>query len=197
MAKKETEPKTNNNEQVAPVSADTLAPGSDEDKQIQEIQHELKTLTDTNSELKDQLANALELQEQAVEKEMRVRADIDNYRKRLERDIENTEKYASQKLIESLLPVIDSIEAALDTAKDENAMKQGLNMTLKIFLDVMKRYHVHPVETEGKLFDPKVHEAMTTIEQKDAKSGTIVQVIQKGYMFHDRLLRPARVIIAK
>ena len=184
-----------------PMTADNFTPsGSNDFKEevneaIQNPEAEaLKKELEANQE---QLNKAMDALKQAQQSELMVRADVDNYRKRMEQEIKRSKTFIAQQFIESMLPVIDSLEAALEAAKGIDAVESGLEMTVKLFHDVFKKYDVVTVETDGKIFDPKQHEAMTTIEKEGVTSGAIIQVIQKGYFLKDRLLRPARVIIAK
>lgn len=128
----------------------------------------------------------------------RNQADLDNYRKRMDRELEKSKTFMLQKICQDILPVIDSVEAAKKSAETApDAVKNGLEMTVKLFLDVLGQYGVSKIDAYNQEFDPSVHEAMTTIEHAEIKSGHVVDVIQQGYMMSGRLLRPARVIVAK
>ncbi|MAJ82031.1 MAG: nucleotide exchange factor GrpE [Legionellales bacterium] len=198
--KKTNEPKTPKQDQEPMASADFTPSGSSDFKEevseavnnpeADALKHELEAS-------QEQLNKAMEALKQAQQSELMVRADVDNYRKRMDQEIKRTKTFIAQQFIESMLPVVDSLEAALEAAKGIDAVESGLEMTVKLFQDALKKYDVVAVETDGKTFDPKQHEAMTTIEKEGATSGSIIQVIQKGYFLKDRLLRPARVIIAK
>jgi molecular chaperone GrpE len=132
----------------------------------------------------------------------RVKADADNYRKRMAKEKEEHSKYATETLLKDLLPALDNLELALQHGrKVEDAcsdMVQGVDMTNKVLLDTLKKHGLHRIEIEqGQEFDPKWHEAMYEEEREDMERGRICQVIQTGYILHERLLRPAKVIVSK
>ncbi|XKM13364.1 nucleotide exchange factor GrpE [Orbaceae bacterium ac157xtp] len=132
---------------------------------------------------------------------VRARAEIDNVRKRVEQDVEKAHKFALEKFSGELLPVIDNLERALEATDKTNpelkATIEGLELTLKSFLDTVKKFGVEIVSTEDGQLNPEVHQAITTIESPDHKAGQIVNTIQKGYTLNGRLIRPAMVIVAK
>ena len=151
------------------------------------------------------LAEVEDLKRKVEEKNnlyLRAAADKDNFRKRMEREIDGARKYAVEGIIKELLPVLDSMEQGLDIAgKDADetikSMHEGMLLTIKMLHDVMNKFGVEALNPEGEVYDPHVHEAMSMIEQPDCKSGVIIQVIQKGYQLHGRVVRPARVIVSK
>ena len=160
-------------------------------------------LEETDSLSKKELQEALilaklEVQE-AKDKAVRALAEVTNIRHRAKLDIEKNQRFGLTEIINSLLPVIDSLENALQAAANHEAsgMEEGLELTLKLFLDVLKKYHVEQIDPIGEVFNPEKHEAMAMIDAEDAPANTIVSVFQKGYTLHDRVIRPARVIIAK
>jgi len=132
---------------------------------------------------------------------LRVKADAENYRKRMTREKEEYCKYAEQKLLEDVLPVIDNLELAIQHGRQVEACKdlvQGVEMTIKMFQDTVKRYGLEPVETQqGEEFDPAWHEALYEEQRQDLETGQVCQVLQKGYKIKDRLLRPSKVIVSR
>ena len=136
--------------------------------------------------------------EQQRENLMRAVAEAENARKRAQVDAANSQKYAVERFAESLLPVVDSLEAALAAAPDANdPVVQGVQVTLKQLLNALERARVTPIAAApGERFDPYRHQAMATVEA-DAEPNSIVQVLQKGYHLHDRVLRPALVTVAR
>ena len=126
-------------------------------------------------------------------------AELDNVRRRAEREVANAHRYGLEKLINSLLPVVDSLEQALQLAEksEDPAMHEGLELTMKLFLDALAKYDVQQLNPQGELFDPQQHEAMTMQESADVVPNTVLAVFQRGYMLNDRVIRPARVIVAK
>ncbi len=138
--------------------------------------------------------------QESLEKAIRAHAELDNVRKRTLRDVENAHKYALNKFVNELLPVIDSMELgvnAVESADEHSALKEGMDLTLKMFRDVMEKFGVTPVGVEGEKFDPEKHEAVSMQDMEGAESGTVATVLQKGYLLNDRLIRPAMVIVAK
>lgn len=162
-------------------TGDTPEPG-DIDAHQQEIEH-----------LKKQA-------QESLDKAIRAQAELDNVRKRTLRDVENAHKYALEKFANELLPVIDSMElgiSAAESADEKSNLKEGMDLTLKMFRDAMEKFGVTEVESQGAKFDPEKHEAVSMRELEGAEPGTVATVLQKGYMLNGRLIRPAMVIVAK
>jgi molecular chaperone GrpE len=135
---------------------------------------------------------------QLREESLRERADLDNQRKRLVRDIEMARKFANERLLADLLPVIDSLEAGLavpgDTAQH---LREGMELTLRQLLKVATDNGLVAVDPAGQPFNPEQHQAMSMVESQDHAPGDVVQVYQKGWLLNDRLLRPALVVVNK
>lgn len=149
--------------------------------------------------LEEQLTLAEQKAHENWEKSMRAMAELDNVRRRAERDVANAHKFGQEKIISSLLPVIDSLEQAVQLADNDkdSSMAEGLNLTMKLFLDVLQKQNVVQLDPMGAVFDPQEHEAMSIQELPDVAPNTVVAVFQKGYKLNDRVIRPARVIVAK
>jgi molecular chaperone GrpE len=149
--------------------------------------------------LEEKLTLAEQLAHENWEKSVRAIAELENVRRRAERDVSNAHRYGLEKFIASLLPVADSLEQALQQIdKDTNpAIAEGLQLTMKLFLDVLQKHDVVQLDPTGMIFNPQEHEAMSMVEQPDVAANTIVAVFQKGYRLNDRVVRPARVIVAK
>ncbi|MCU7809882.1 MAG: nucleotide exchange factor GrpE [Candidatus Thiodiazotropha sp. (ex Notomyrtea botanica)] len=132
---------------------------------------------------------------------MRTRAELDNLRKRNQRDLENAHKFALEKFSQELLQVWDSLELGHQAAQDEQAdvekLREGTELTLKLLTDVMQKSGVEQVDPEGELFNPEYHQAMSMQEREDVAPNTVVAVVQKGYLLNGRLLRPAMVMVSK
>lgn len=133
------------------------------------------------------------------EKAVRAMAEADNARRRATLDIEKAHKFGLEKLINSFLPVVDSLEQAIELSKnDENSsMREGLLLTLKLFLDALEKLDVVQLNPEGEAFNPQEHEAMSMQEVAGVAPNTVIAVFQKGYKLNDRVIRPARVIVTK
>ncbi|MFT5132050.1 MAG: molecular chaperone GrpE [Gammaproteobacteria bacterium] len=135
-----------------------------------------------------------------LDKAVRAHAELDNVRKRTLRDVENAHKYALEKFANELLPVMDSLELginAAEVAEEQNTLKEGMDLTLKMFRDVVEKFGVKEVESQGEKFDPEKHEAVSMQEIEGTEPGAVVTVLQKGYTLNGRLIRPAMVIVAK
>jgi molecular chaperone GrpE len=129
---------------------------------------------------------------------LRAAAEIENVRKRATRDVENARRYALEGFSRELLPVKDSLEMgiqAADTA-DAASLLEGKAATLKLLASTLQRFGIEEVDPLGEPFDPQFHEAMTVQPAPDAEPGTVLAVIQKGYVLNGRLLRPAMVVVA-
>ena len=129
---------------------------------------------------------------------LRERAEIENQRKRLQRDVEQARRFANERLLGDLLPVFDSLERGLvaDSA-DSRALREGMELTLKALTKAGESYGLKAVDPLGQPFNPELHQAMTMVESPDKAPNTVVMVMQKGYVLNDRLLRPALVAISK
>lgn len=128
---------------------------------------------------------------------LRMAADFDNYRKRARKEIEDARTFGISNLLHDVLPVIDNLDRALTHAADEkSAVVQGIKLVAKQLVDSLSRYGVTGFVSTGKVFDPEKHEAVGQKLTAEAAPGTIVEELQRGYMLHDRLLRPARVLVA-
>lgn len=131
---------------------------------------------------------------------LRVSAEFENYKKRSAREMEEFRKYANESLLKELLPVIDNLERAIvssgDESCDNSGLIQGVGMTLKGILTLVEKFGVRPIESQGKPFDPNFHQAMMREDNNDYPENTVLNEFQKGYMIHDRLLRPAMVVVS-
>ena len=144
-------------------------------------------------ELEDQLR-------QVEERVLRTAADAENFKKRLQREKEEQTRYANETFMRELLPVIDNLERALQhsaTAPNQESLVEGVNMTLKGFIDTLARFGCKELEAIGKTFDPNFHEAVSQEESSRVEPNTVLKELQKGYMLKERLLRPAMVIVSK
>ena len=148
--------------------------------------------------LEEQLAEAHARIEQQRDAVMRALADAENARKRSQAEASNAQKYALERFAESLLPVVDSLEAALANARSSpEAIRDGVQLTLRQLIGALEKARVSAiVPVPGERFDPHRHQAMAAVEA-DAEPNTIVSVMQKGYLLHDRVVRPALVTVAK
>ncbi len=135
-----------------------------------------------------------------LDKALRAQAELENIKKRATRDIENAHRYALEKFVNELLPIIDSLELGIDaakTAEKTDDLKEGMDLTLKMFNTAVEKFGVQALMPEGQKFNPEQHEAVSMQAVEDTESGTVVRVMQKGYELNGRLVRPAMVVVAK
>jgi molecular chaperone GrpE len=157
----------------------------------------------------DEPIKALEAKFEAKEKEaeenydrlLRLSAEFENYKKRSSREIEEFRKFANQSLIKEMLSVVDNLELAMNSTNGHKAIDkdllQGLEMTHREILKVFEKFNVKPIDAKGQPFDPTFHEAVMQEETNDYAKNTVINEMQRGYMIHDRLLRPSMVVVAK
>lgn len=131
---------------------------------------------------------------------LRARADLENLRKRSAREAENARKYALERFVAELLPVKDSMElglAAAEQTEDVAKLREGMALTLKMLGAALEKFGVSPVDPQGEKFNPDLHQAMSMQETDQAEPGTVLDVVQRGYLLNDRLVRPAMVTVAR
>jgi molecular chaperone GrpE len=139
--------------------------------------------------------------EELKEALIRSQADLQNVRRRAERDVENAHKYAVEKFVKDLLAVLDSMDRALELAETtegfDAAMLEGTQMTHKLLLDTAAKHGVEPINPVGEAFDPQEHQAMSMVESADHEPNTVMAVMQKGYKLEGRVIRAAMVMVTK
>jgi len=131
---------------------------------------------------------------------LRTVAEMENVRRRAQRDVENAHKYAVEKLLGDLLPVVDSLEKAEDAAKSTDnteSMAEGIGLSLKLFVGILEKAGVILVDPLGEPFDPQLHEAMAMVPNPDAEPNSVMDVMQRGYTLNGRLVRAAKVVVVK
>lgn len=132
-------------------------------------------------------------------KYLRAVADLENLRKRNAREVENAHRFGVERLVATLLPVRDSMEAAIVSAEkaDAEALLEGQRATLRLLDEALKSAGIEEIDPEGEPFDPNQHEAMSMLPSAEVEPNSVLQVVQKGYRLHERIVRPARVIVAR
>lgn len=154
---------------------------------------EVPSLTDQLLE-KDEELHALN------DKYLRLAAEFDNYKRRVQRDQQDTIRFANEKLFKDLLPTLDNLERALQSGREQDRIEgllEGVNLTYKHFLDTLQKMGIKQVSSVGEVFDPAKHQAVGQVESTTIPENVIVDEYQKGYFVHDRILRPAMVTVAK
>ena len=174
-------------------------------EQVVEAEVEVETVAEQAAsaevDLQGQLMAAQKKAQENWDLALRAQAEMENIKRRAERDVANAHKFALDKFVGSLLPVVDGLEKALESmAEDEEANKairEGTEMTLKMFTDSLSKFGVVQINPVGEVFNPERHEAMAMQEVPGSEANTVLFVIQKGYLLNERLVRPARVMVAK
>lgn len=181
------------------------------------VTRELMEAEEINEEQTDVDANAdVDAEQQSIEQQlektratvkdywdqiMRLKAEMENNRKRAQRDIENAHKYALKNFSEALLPVVDSMEMAQQAAEAENAslesISEGNKLTMTMFMQILEKYGLKQLNPVGEKFDPEQHQAISMVEDDNVEADHIVSVMQKGFLLNERLVRPAMVVVAK
>jgi len=132
---------------------------------------------------------------------LRAQADAQNVKRRAEMDVEKARKFALESFSKELLPVVDNLERALESAAGDNEqvkpVAEGVELTLKTLLDVLKKFNIAAVDPQGEPFDPQLHQAMSMVENPEVEPNTVIAVMQKGYTLNGRLVRPAMVMVSK
>lgn len=135
------------------------------------------------------------------EKVLLAKADVENMRRRTQKDVEKAHRFSIEKFAKEMLPVVDSLELGLASAQtasaDVNAIKEGIELTHKQLLDSLEKSGVKQVNPEGEIFNPELHQAVSVVPSPEHEPNTVIQVFQKGYTLNARLLRPAMVIVSQ
>lgn len=169
-------------------------------------EHEIDSAQDNTQDLAADTEAQLQAEIEALRGELEQlrastlleRADLENQRKRVARDVEQARKFANERLLSQLLPVFDSLDAGLAAADAETGpLKDGMDLTFKQLLKVAGDNGLTVLDPTGQSFDPEQHQAISQIEAPGAEPGSVVQVFQKGYLLNGRLLRPALVVVAR
>ena len=192
--------------ELADKDAEKMEIMSEENPDPQETKAEemsSEEVTDaTLEEALKKLVDAEEVASRANDDLLRVQAEMQNLRRRSEQDIEKAHKYSQEKFSTELLSVMDNLERALAAAANHEddtvkAIYEGVDLTLKSFTDCFNRFHIEAVDPMGEPFDPQLHQAMTIIENPEVEPNTVIEVMQKGYTLHGRVIRPAMVVVSK
>jgi len=193
---------TNSNETSPEPSEDQaeIEPVEAQDVEDGASQEALESITDEAAA--DPIMQLQAEADKARDQALRAEAEMQNLRKRAERDVQNAHKFGIERLIQNLLPVLDSLEKAIETSlqaetPEDDPQLEGLKLCFKLFTDVFEKEGVHMLDPLGQAFDPNVHEALSMIENPDMEPNSVMAVIQKGYRLHERLVRPAMVIVSK
>jgi molecular chaperone GrpE len=174
------------------TAPDAPLAGNGQPDEVQTFQNDLQAL-------RDRAETAEKARDEFLDLAKRTRADFENYQKRFARDLAEERRYAQRPLSVDLLPVLDNLERAMAAAQqagEKGPLVRGVQLAHDQFLDVLRRHGITHVEARGKPFDPNQHEAVMQQPSAEYPPMTVLQVLEPGYLLHDRVLRPARVVVA-
>lgn len=166
--------------------------GSDAEQQENEAAEQ-----EAQSPLEKELEEAKAKADDNWDKFMRLQAEMDNLRRRNDKQVDDAHKYAVKKFAESLLPVVDSLEIGMTAEGDVEKIREGMELTLKVLMDTMNKNNVEVVDPAGEVFNPDFHQAISMQPSDEHKDNEVVSVMQKGYTLNGRLIRPAMVMVCK
>ncbi|WP_022665294.1 nucleotide exchange factor GrpE [Desulfospira joergensenii] len=187
VLKSKTKPKDKKEEKDS--AKKEAAPKDSEKEQVKNGQEEENGI----ESLKEQLSAE-------KDRALRLSAEFENYKKRKQREIDDFKKFANETVFRQFLSVVDNLERAITSAEenpDQESLLEGVKLTLKEIMKLFETYNVKPVEAENQPFDPNFHQAVTQEETDKVPDNTVINVLQKGYLLHDRLIRPAMVVVSK
>ena len=175
-----------------------------EDKKSEKSDSNKKEDTEAIDPIKEMEEKVASLEKEAAESHdrmLRVAAEFENYKKRAAREMNDFRKFANENFLKAMLPVVDNLDRAIESSTNDKhantSVVEGVSMTLKEILKVFEEFSVKPFESLGKTFDPSLHQAVMQEETEAYPENTVLKELQKGYMIHDRLLRPAMVVVSK
>ncbi|NMT62265.1 nucleotide exchange factor GrpE [Marinobacter orientalis] len=190
---------------------------SADEKRNEQVEEELKDTAESASQEKggtgdapenapENETEALKAQAQEFQEQMlRFQAEMQNVRRRAEIDVEKAHKFALEKFVKELLPVADSLEKAVESTEAQEdvgnkqvaSIREGVEMTLSLFMNSLRKFNVEQLNPLGEPFDPQQHEALSMVPAPDSEPNSVVAVVQKGYTLNNRVVRPAMVMVAK
>ena len=172
---------------VENVSAEAVAEQAGEELSSEDLIAQLREQPETMQQKADENWDSF----------VRLQAEMDNNRKRSEKQVEDAHKYSSQKFVEALLPVVDSLEMGMTAEGDIDQIREGMNLTLKQFETVMEKFNIEAINPMGEKFNPELHQAMAMQPNPEMENNTVMAVMQKGFTISGRLIRPAMVMVVK
>ncbi|CAA6827424.1 MAG: Heat shock protein GrpE [uncultured Thiotrichaceae bacterium] len=190
-----------NNQQETQKTEEDLVDAATLEQEMKNTQSDTQEAEGIETEEQSEVEIALEKAEAKAnenwDKFVRLQAEMDNLRRRNEKQVEDAHKYALKGFIDDLLPVVDSLEMGRQAEGDLDKIREGMDLTLKQFLAVLERQKVIAVSPEGDDFDPDLHQAVAMVPSPDHEDNKVINVMQKGYTINGRLIRPAMVAVCK
>ena len=189
MSKSEQTPE---NQQATEADVEVVSAEAVEEQSAVEL-----TSEELIAQLQEQLAETQQKADENWDSFVRLQAESENNRKRSEKKVEDAHKYGAQKFVESLLPVVDSLEMGMTAEGDIDQIREGMNLTLKQFETVMEKFNIEAINPMGEKFNPELHQAMAMQPNPEMENNTVMAVMQKGFTISGRLIRPAMVMVVK
>ena len=160
--------------------------------------NQTESLLEAEAQLAEQIKQAEQKAEENWEQLLRTRAEMENLRRRTQKDLENAHKFAIEKFVTELLPVIDSMEMGLNVEEaSTESMKEGMELTINMLKNALGKFNIEAIDPQNQKFDPELHQAMSMQPTEDVEPNTVIAVMQKGYTLNGRLVRPAMVMVSK
>jgi len=183
------------------TEAEAAAKGQNAEASAQDQPELAETVSVDLAAMQSELESLAEANKVLQEEALRAQAEAQNARRRAEKEVENAHKFAIEKFVKELVPMLDSLESGLEKIPEDDQAQQmareGLSLTLKQGLEALKKFNVEQLHPLGQPFDPALHQAMAMQESPDAAPNTVLHVMQKGYTLSGRLIRPAMVVVSK
>ena len=190
----------NREEQIETGSGELEEDPREEGESQDQEEEEIPITKMTKAQLIKKVEKVQEASDKNLDLYIRSQAEIDNLKKRYQKERQDLRKFANESLIKQLLPVVDNLEKAITHSQDEDSIetiREGVDLTLKGLLDTLKKAGVETVEAAGEKFDPNFHEAVSEMADDAVEPGTVIKDLQKGYILNQRLIRPSMVIVSK
>lgn len=187
-------------EQIETASKELEEDPREEGESQDQEEEEIPLTKMTKAKLIEKIEKVQEASDKNLDLYIRSQAEIDNLKKRYQKEQQGLVKFANESLIKQLLPVVDNLEKAITHSQDEDsieAIREGVDLTLKGLMDILQKAGVETVEAVGEQFDPNFHEAVSEMADDGIKPGAVIKDLQKGYTLHQRLIRPSMVIVNK
>ncbi len=193
-----------NQEENAAQEAESVAEGDEAPEEAQAAQHqeeqEVGTESEVEAEVEDESSALRERLADAEDRALRAHAEADNIQRRAARDVENAHKFGVERLVRDLIPVIDSLERAVELAKsggEEGSDAEGVELATKLLIDTLSRHGVARIAPQGEPFDPAWHEAVATAPNDACEENSVLDVVQPGFSLNGRLVRAAKVVVSR
>jgi len=187
-------------EQIETASEELEEDPREEEESKDQEEEEIPLTKMTKAKLIEKIQKVQEASDKNLDLYIRSQAEIDNLKKRYQKEQQGLVKFANESLIKQLLPVVDSLEKAITHSQDEDSIqtiREGVDLTLKGLMDILQKAGVETIEAIGEQFDPNFHEAVSEMADDGVEPGTVIKDLQKGYILNQRLIRPSMVIVSK